>query len=87
MQPQIKIQCPVTIYQQIQANTFYMTSCKLEVVQKTRFLGLIIRSDFKWIFNTEHMIKKANKRLWIIPRLRNLGGNKENLVEVYTKQV
>ena len=60
---------------------------ELEVVQTTKLLGLIIRSDLKWISNTENMIKKANKRLWILRRLRNLGANKENLVEVYTKQV
>ena len=41
----------------------------------------------KWKSNTEHMIKKANKRLWIIRRLRNLGANQENLVEVYILQV
>ena len=33
------------------------------------------------------MIKKAYKRLWIIRRLKNLGANREALLQIYTKQV
>ena len=35
---------------------------ELEVVDEIRLLGLIIRSDMKWISNTKNMIAKANKR-------------------------
>ena len=38
---------------------------ELEVVDEIRLLGIIIRSDLKWIANTENMVIKANKRLWI----------------------
>ena len=41
----------------------------------------------RWISNTENMICKANKRLWILRRLKNLGACHEDLVEVYTKQI
>ena len=50
-------------------------------------LGLTIRSDLKWISNTENMIRKANKRLWILRRLKNLGAQEVDLLEVYTKQI
>ena len=60
---------------------------ELEVVEETKLLGLIIRSDMKWITNTQNMIKKANKRLWIIRRLKNLGASHQDLVNVFTKQV
>ena len=45
---------------------------EIEVVDEIRLLGLIIRSDLKWISNTESMVKKAYKRVWIIRRLKYL---------------
>ena len=45
---------------------------ELEVVDEIRLLGLILRSDMKWTSNTENMVKKANKRLWMLRRLKNL---------------
>ena len=60
---------------------------ELEVVDEMRLLGLIIRSDMKWISNTENMVKKANKRLWILRRLKYLGAQEMDLVDVYIKQI
>ena len=42
----------------------------LEVVDEVRILGLIIRSDLKWVSNTDSMVSKANKRIWIVRRLK-----------------
>ena len=60
---------------------------ELEVVDEIRLLGLILRSDMRWISNTNNMIAKANKRLWILRRLKNLGANQIDLVDVYIKQI
>ena len=60
---------------------------ELEVVDEIRLLGLILRSDLKWISNTENMVKKANKRLWILRRLKYLGAKDSDLVDVYIKQI
>ena len=60
---------------------------ELEVVDEIRLLGIIIRSDLKWIANTENMVIKANKRLWIIRRLKYLGAEQSDLVDIYTKQI
>ena len=46
---------------------------ELEVVDEIRLLGLVIRSDMSWISNTANNVGKANKRLWILRRLKNLG--------------
>ena len=46
---------------------------ELEVVDDIRLIGLILRSDMKWMSNTENMVKKANKRIWILRRLKYLG--------------
>ena len=59
----------------------------LEVVEEIRLLGLIIRSDGKWSSNTRNMISKANKRLWILRRLKNMGAKNCDLVDVYLKQI
>ena len=43
---------------------------ELEVVEEIRLLGLVISSDMKWASNTNNMVKKANKKLWILRRLK-----------------
>ena len=60
---------------------------EIEVVDEIRLLGLIIRSDLKWISNTENMVKKAYKRVWMIRRLKYLGAQGCDLIDVYVKQV
>ena len=52
-----------------------------------RVLGLIVRSDLKWSTNTENMVLKGYKRLWMLRRLKKLGANYEELLDVYIKQV
>ena len=59
----------------------------LEVVDEIRLLGLIIRSDMKWVSNTANMVQKANKRLWILRRLKNLGAKDSDLVDIFIKQI
>ena len=41
----------------------------------------------KWVSNTENMVKKANKRLWLLRRLKHLGANNSQLVDVYSKLI
>ena len=65
----------------------YMEDNHLEVVDEIRLLGLILRSDMKWTSNTKNIVSKANKRLWMLRRLKNLGAKEADLIEVYTKQV
>ena len=55
---------------------FALDNNEIEVVDELRLLGLIIRSDLKWVSNTEQIVKKANKRLWIIRRLKYLGAQR-----------
>ena len=41
----------------------------------------------KWYSNTENMVSKANKKLWMLRRLKYLGAEVEDLVDVYVKQI
>ena len=60
---------------------------QLEVVEEQRLLGVIIQADMKWSSNSEQMVKKANKRLWILRRLKNLGARNKDLIDLYEKQI
>ena len=60
---------------------------ELEVVEEIRLLGITLRSDMKWTSNTQQMVSKASKRLWILRRLKKLGATQKDLVDVYVKQI
>ena len=51
-----------------------------------KILGLIGRNDLSWSSNTEEMTKKGYQRLWMIKRLKKLGGSVKSLTDVYCKQ-
>ena len=38
----------------------------LEVVESSKLLGVIIRSDMKWCDNVDYMCKKGYMKLWIL---------------------
>ena len=59
----------------------------LEYVDKMKLLGLTLTSDLKWKENTVEMIKKANKKLWMLKRLKKNGASLDDLKDVYCKQV
>ena len=50
-------------------------------------LGVVIRSDLSWGANTDYMVKRANSKLWCLRRLKKLGGNTSDLVDVFIKQI
>ena len=66
---------------------FTFDNNELEVVEETRLLGVVLRSDLSWCSNTLYMVKRANKKLWCLRRLRRLGATTIDLVDVYTKQI
>ena len=59
----------------------------LEVVEKYKLLGVIIRSDLKWQDNTDFICQKGYARLWLLRRLKGLGANMLEMLDVYEKQV
>ena len=59
---------------------------ELELVEEMRLLGVIIQSDMKWGANTDHIVKKASSKLWVVRRLKALGARPEQLVDMYVKQ-
>ena len=59
----------------------------LEVVESVKLLGVQLRSDLRWCDNTDYICKRGYSRLWILRRLKGLGANLVELVDVYEKQI
>ena len=56
-------------------------------MEEMKLLGLIISNDLSWKANTENMVGKAYKRMWMLSRLKSRGANMDDLIDVYLKQV
>ena len=52
-------------------------TANLEQVESYKLLGIILTSDTRWRFNTDFIVAKAHKRIWILRRLKNLGVSPE----------
>ena len=51
----------------------YIAGKKLEVVDETKLLGLIVQSDQSWDLQVNSMVSKGNRRLYMRCRLKRLG--------------
>ena len=60
---------------------------QIDVVDELKVLGLIVRADLKWSSNTDNMVLKGYKRVWMLKRLKQLGAKQEDLLDVFIKQV
>ena len=58
----------------------------IEVIEETKLLGILVRSDMSWKSNTKMLCKKGYSRLWILRNLARLGMSRESLIDVYFKQ-
>ena len=47
----------------------------LEIVEKLKLVGYQLRSDMQTISNTEYIVKRAWKRMWVVRRLKALGAS------------
>ena len=59
----------------------------IELVEEMKLLGLILTSDLKFDKNTDYIVKRGFKRIWMLKRLKNLGAKAEQLIDVYVKQI
>ena len=67
--------------------TFSIGGTEINLVEEMKLLGLIITSDLKFSKNTDYIVKKAFKRIWMLKRLKNLGAANDQLIDVYLKQI
>jgi hypothetical protein len=59
----------------------------IEIVEELKIVGFMLRSDLKTSSNTRFITKKAYARMWILRRLKALGANSTELLDVMEKQV
>ena len=61
-------------------------SRKLEFINETKILGVILTNNQKWDSNTHYWCTKAYKKLWVLRRLRSLNLPESFLVDVHVKE-
>ena len=59
----------------------------LEVVEQMKLVGYQLRTDLKTISNTNYIVKRAWKRMWVVRRLKMLGAGERDLLNVLRAQV
>ena len=60
---------------------------RIELVERTKLLGVVVTSDLKWEENTQYIIQRCNSKAWMLRRLKKLGASKDDLIDVYFKQI
>ena len=57
---------------------------EIEQVSEAKILGIIVRSDLKWNSHVSAIIKKANKRLYLLRLCKRAGVKTKDLITIYT---
>ena len=60
---------------------------KLAMVEEIKLVGYQLRSDLRTISNTQYIVKRAWKRMWVVRRLKALGASEQELLSVLRAQV
>ena len=64
-----------------------VNNVRLDLVEQTKLLGVVITSDLKWEANTQYIVTKCNSKVWTIRRLKKLGASMDDLLDIYCKQI
>ena len=59
----------------------------LNVVSVSKILGIFISDDLRWTAHVEYMLKRANKKIWILRRMKTLRLDTNILTDFYCKEV
>ena len=59
----------------------------LNVVETTKLLGVMISSNMKWNAHVEYVRNKAMKKMWMLRRIKELGGTLDDMIMVYILQI
>ena len=66
---------------------FTMNNDEIKMVEETKLLGVVVRSDLSWSSNTSYIVTRSHKKLWMLRRLKILGANHDDLKDIYFKQI
>ena len=60
---------------------------KIEIVEQTKLLGLILTSDLKWDENTNYLVKDANRRMIMLRAASKFTKDKQVLKQIYFSRI
>ncbi len=60
---------------------------RIEVVEQTKLLGLILTSDLKWEENTNYLVKDANRRMVMLRTAAKFTSDKYVLKQIYFSRI
>ena len=60
---------------------------KIETLNQTKLLGVIITSNLKWHENTKNIVKNANRKMALLHRFPKFTKNKSHLMHLFKTQV
>ena len=60
-----------------------LNDIKLDHVHEARLLGLLITDNLKWDLNTKDVCKRAYARLSMVTKLKYVGVQQDDLIDVY----
>lgn len=59
----------------------------LQVVEEMKLVGYQLRTDLRTISNTNYIVRRAWKRMWVVRRLKSMGASEADLLKVLRAQV
>ena len=59
----------------------------LDIVNQTKILGLILTDSLNWAAQVDYMIARANKKIWLLRKMKILKLSTEILVDFYCKEI
>ena len=66
---------------------FSMDGKEIVLVEETKLLGVVLRSDLSWESHVDYIVGRCNGKLWILRRLKRMGADNEDLKEIYLTQI
>ena len=60
---------------------------RLDIVDETKLLGVIITNDLRWNRNTEVLVKNANAKMRMLQVASKFIKSKNDLLHIYKKQI
>ena len=69
------------------ATNLKLKNQKLEMINETKLLGLIITSDLRWDKNVDYLVKDANKRMLMLHAASKFTSDKQVLKQIYYSRI
>ena len=60
-----------------------LNNANLEIVKKTKLLGVILTDDLKWDENTNELVRKANSRMELLRKIARFTSSIQDLRNIY----